>query len=141
MIRITLAVLLALLAAVPARADLVIKSSPGGWVEDYLTVFSRVRQSGEKVIIDGPCLSACTLVLSTIPSNRICVTKRAVLGFHAPRIIDRQSGRSTRAPEATRIVIDSYPAGVRAWIKKRGGLSQKLILLRGHELAALYHRC
>ena len=41
--------------------------------------------SGEKVIIDGPCLSACTLVLSTVPSNRICVTKRAVLGFHAPR--------------------------------------------------------
>ena len=118
-----------------------IKSSPGGWVEDYLTVFSRVRQSGEKVIIDGPCLSACTLVLSTVPSNRICVTKRAVLGFHAPRIIDRRSGRSARAPEATRIVIDSYPAGVRAWIKKRGGLSQKLIYLRGRELQAMYRRC
>ena len=141
MIRITLAVLLALLAAVPARADLVIKSSPGGWVEDYLTVFSRVRQSGEKVIIDGPCLSACTLVLSTIPSNRICVTRRAVLGFHAPRLVDRETGRSSRAPEATRIVVDSYPAKVRAWIKKRGGLSQKLILLRGRELAALYRHC
>ena len=111
MIRVILAVVLAALAAGTARADLVIKSSPGGWVEDYLTVFSRVRHSGEKVIIDGPCLSACTLVLSTVPSNRICVTKRAVLGFHAPRIIDRRSGRSTRAPEATRIVIDSYPAG------------------------------
>lgn len=141
MIRVILAVLLALLAAVPARADLVIKSSPGGWVEDYLTVFSRVRQSGEKVIIDGPCLSACTLVLSTIPSNRICVTRRAVLGFHAPRLVDRETGRSSRAPEATRIVVDSYPAKVRAWIKKRGGLSQKLILLRGRELAALYRHC
>jgi hypothetical protein len=64
-----------------------------------------------------------------------------VLGFHAPRIIDRRSGRSTRAPEATRIVIDSYPAGVRAWIKKRGGLSQKLIYLRGRELQSLYRRC
>lgn len=141
MTRIILAVVLALLSAVPARADLVIKSSPGGWVEDYLTVFSRVRQSGERVIIDGPCLSACTLVLSTIPQNRICVTKRAVLGFHAPRIIDRRSGRSTRAPEATRIVTASYPAGVRAWIKKRGGLSQKLIYLRGRELQAMYRRC
>jgi hypothetical protein len=30
---------------------------------------------------------------------------------------------------------------VRAWIKKRGGLSQKLILLRGRDLAALYRRC
>jgi hypothetical protein len=93
------------------------------------------------VIIDGPCLSACTLVRSTIPSNRICVTRRAVLGFHAPLLVDRVTGRSSRAPEATRIVIDSYPAKVRAWIKKRGGLSQKLILLRGRELAALSRHC
>jgi hypothetical protein len=141
MTRLILAFLLAVLAAMPARADLVIRSSPGGWVEDYLAAFARVRQSGEKVIIDGPCLSACTLVLSTIPQNRICVTKRAVLGFHAPRIIDRRSGRSTRAPEATRIVIASYPPGVRAWIKKRGGLSQKIIYLRGRELQAMYPRC
>jgi hypothetical protein len=56
-------------------------------------------------------------------------------------MIDRQTGRSSRAPEATRIVINSYPAGVRAWIKKRGGLSQKLILLRGRELKALYRHC
>ena len=139
--RFFFAAVLALLAVSQARADLRILSSPGGFVGDYLQAFARVRQSGERVIIDGPCLSACTLVLSTIPSNRICVTKRAVLGFHAPRIIDRQSGRSTRAPEATRIVIDSYPAGVRAWIKKRGGLSQKIIYLRGRELQAMYRRC
>jgi hypothetical protein len=36
------------------------------------------------------------------------------------------SGRMSRSPEATRIVIQSYPAGVRAWIKKRGGLTGKL---------------
>jgi hypothetical protein len=139
--RVILAVLLIALAVLPARAALVIKSSPGGWVEDYLVTFEAVRRSGDSVVIDGPCLSACTLVLSTIPSNRICVTKRAVLGFHAPRIIDRRSGRSSRAPDATRIVIQSYPAGVRAWIKKHGGLSQKLILLRGRDLQALYRRC
>ena len=139
--RLFFAAVLALVAVSQARADLRILSSPGGFVGDYLQAFARVRQSGERVVIDGPCLSACTLVLSTIPSNRICVTRRAVLGFHAPRMIDRQTGRSSRAPEATRIVINSYPAGVRGWIKKRGGLSQKLILLRGRELTALYHRC
>jgi hypothetical protein len=139
--RIFFAVVLALLAALPARADLRILSSPGGYVSDYLQAFALVRQSGERVVIDGPCLSACTLVLSTIPSNRICVTRRAILGFHAPRLLDRRTGRSSRDPEATRLVIDSYPVGVRAWIKKRGGLTQKLILLRGRELTALYRRC
>jgi hypothetical protein len=139
--RFLFAAVLALLAMSQARADLRILSSPGGYVGDYLQAFARVRQSGERVIIDGPCLSACTLVLSTIPSNRICVTRRAILGFHAPRMVDRETGRSSRAPEATRIVVDSYTAKVRAWIKKRGGLSQKLILLRGRELAALYRHC
>ena len=124
-----------------ARAEVRILSSPGGLVGDYLQLFARVRQSGERVVIDGPCLSACTLVLSTIPKNRICVTRRAVLGFHAPRRVGRRSGRMSGSSEATRIVTQSYPPGVRAWIKKQGGLSRKLIYLRGRELGALYRRC
>ena len=138
---IVLATVLAVAAMLPASADVRIRSSPGGAVEAYLAAFARVRQSGQRVVIDGPCLSACTLVLSTIPRNRICVTRRAVLGFHAPRWYDLQSGRTTRAPEATRAVTAAYPAGVRAWIKKRGGLTQKVIYLRGKELSALYPRC
>jgi hypothetical protein len=134
-------VALALFAMFPAQADVRIVSSPGGAVDAYLAAFARVRQSGERVVIDGPCLSACTLVLSTIPRNRICVTRRAVLGFHAPKYVDPRSGRMSRSPEATRIVTQSYPAGVRAWIKKRGGLTGKLIYLRGRELGSLYRRC
>ena len=138
---IVVATVLAVAAMLPASADVRIRSSPGGAVEAYLAAFARVRQSGQRVVIDGPCLSACTLVLSTIPRNRICVTRRAVLGFHAPRWYDLQSGRTTRAPEATRAVTATYPAGVRAWIKKRGGLTQKVIYLRGKQLSALYPRC
>ena len=59
-------VCLALFAIVPASADVRILSSSGGMVEDYLRTFAQIRQSGERVIIDGPCLSACTLVLSTV---------------------------------------------------------------------------
>jgi hypothetical protein len=132
---------LALFSTLPVQADFRILSSSGGEVSNFLTVFARVRQSGERVIIDGPCLSACTLVLSTIPRNRICVTRRAVLGFHAPQLMD-ESGRTLRAPaEATRIVTASYPSGVRAWIKRRGGLTHKIIYLRGRELGALYPHC
>ena len=138
---VVLSFVLALFAMLPARADLRIVSSPGGAVDAYLEVFARVRQSGERVVIDGPCLSACTLVLSTIPRNRICVTRRAVLGFHAPRLFDPRTGYTARAPEATRAVTASYHAGVRSWIKRRGGLTQKIIYLRGRELAALYPRC
>ena len=134
-------VLVAVFSTLPVRADFRILSSSGGEVSSFLAVFARVRQSGDRVIIDGPCLSACTLVLSTIPKNRICVTRRAVLGFHAPKYVDPRSGRMSGSPEVTRIVTQSYPVGVRAWIKKRGGLTRKVIYLRGRELAALYPHC
>ena len=134
-------VCLALFVIVPAGADVRILSSSGGAVEEYLRIFAQLRRSGERVIIDGPCFSACTLVLSTIPKSRICVTRRAVLGFHAAQWVDSRSGRVSRAPEATRIVTQSYPPAVRAWIKKRGGLTGKPIYLRGRELGSLYRRC
>ena len=127
-------------ATVPARAELRILASPGGQVGPFLELFDRVRESGERVVIDGPCYSACTLVLSTVPSERICVTRRAVLGFHAARSMDRR-GRMYAEPEASQAVLEAYPAPVRGWISRRGGLTSRLLLLRGRELAAIYPTC
>ena len=39
----------------PASADVRIISSSGGVVDPYLTFFSQLRRSGQRVIIDGPC--------------------------------------------------------------------------------------
>ena len=115
-----------------ARAEVRILASPGGQVEPFIELFARVRASGERVVIDGPCLSACTLVLMTVPPERICVTRRAVLGFHAARSIDRR-GRIYAEPEASRAVEAAYPEPVREWIMRRGGLTSRLLLLRGHD--------
>src|SRR5260221_2225988 len=124
----------ALCAAIaPARSEVRILASPGGQVGPFLALFDRVRASGERVVIDGPCLSACTLVLSMVPSERICVTRRAVLGFHAARSIDRR-GRMYAEPEASELVLEAYPAPVRSWIERRGGLTSRLLLLRRREL-------
>ncbi len=138
--RAVLTVVFFLVALVPAFADVRILSSPRGAVGQYLSLFALIRQSGERVVIDGPCYSACTLLLSTVPNERICVTPRAVLGFHAARAVDWE-GRVYSAPEATRVVTAAYPAGVRAWIRRHGGLTGRAIYLRGRELAALYSRC
>jgi hypothetical protein len=138
---ILIAVLLLLMAGAQSLADIRIRSSAGGDVADYLEIFNAVRQSGERVIIDGPCLSACTLVLSIVPSSRICVTRRAVLGFHAARQLDRRSGRLLPAREATRVIEATYPVVIQNWIARHGGLSQRLLLLRGRELAELYPTC
>ena len=124
----------------PAYADPRILSSPCGQVGPFLDLFERVRDSGERVVIDGPCLSACTLVLSMVPSDRICVTRRAVLGFHAARSIDRR-GRQYAEPTASKLVLQAYPAPVRGWIRRGGGLTARLLLLHGRELAAIYPTC
>ena len=129
-----------LLAATPAAAEIRIIQSPGGQVGPCRDLFETVRESGERVVIDGPCLSACTLVLSIVPSGRICVTRRAVLGFHAARSVDRR-GRTYAEPEASELVLQAYPTAVRAWISRRGGLTSRLLLRRGRDLAAIYPRC
>src|SRR5258705_5791737 len=130
---------IALLAA-PACAEVRILASPGGEVGPFLDLFQRVRASGERVVIDGPCLSACTLVLSMVPNDRICVTRRAILGFHAARSMDPR-GRMYAEPEASELVLEAYPSAVRGWIRNRGGLTSRLLLLRGRELAAIYPSC
>ena len=137
---IWLAAVLCGLAMAPAWADVRILGSPGGQVGPFLDLFEQMRDSGERVVIDGPCLSACTLVLSMVPGNRICVTRRAILGFHAARSMDRR-GRLYAEPEASQLVLEAYPSPVRDWIHRHGGLSSRLLLLRGRELTAMYPPC
>jgi len=139
LLAIVLAAALSVLVSL-VQAEVRILSSPGGQVGPFLDLFEEVRASGERVVIDGPCLSACTLVLSMIPSERICVTRRAIFGFHAARSIDRR-GKTYAEPEASQLVLEAYPAPVRVWIERRGGLTSRLLLLRGRELMTMYRPC
>ena len=137
---VIIAFALLLASGVVARAELRIVSSPGGEVESYLRLFAMVRESGERVIIDGPCLSACTLVLSAVPEDRICITRRAILGFHAARWLDQQ-GQLSAAPDETRLLVTTYPAPIRSWIERKGGLTEKPLFMRSRQLATLYRLC
>jgi hypothetical protein len=135
-----LGALLCVTAPVTAPADVRILSSPGGQIGPFLDLFEVVSATGERVIIDGPCLSACTLVLAIVPRQRICVTRRAVLGFHAASSWDWR-GRRILEAEASEAVLAVYPQPVQRWIQRHGGLSSRMLLLRGRELAAMYRRC
>jgi hypothetical protein len=135
-----IALVLLIASVAVARAELRIVSSPGGEVGSYLRLFQTIRQSGERVIIDGPCLSACTLVLSAVREDRICITRRAVLGFHAARRLD-QRGQFYAAPDETRLLVATYPAPIRTWIERNGGLREKPLFMRSRQLATLYRLC
>ena len=58
----------------------------GGVIVDYVKKYSNIRGSGEKVIIDGECVSACTLVLGIVPKQNVSITENAVLGLHSATV-------------------------------------------------------
>jgi hypothetical protein len=141
--RISSAVLGAVLVAVAASPSLSavrITSDPGGQIGPYLAKLDSLRHSGQSVIIDGPCLSACTMVLGVIPRDRLCVTNRARLGFHAAWRLN-EAGRQVTSPDGTEFLMSAYPQPVRDWIARRGGLSPRLMYLTGNELASMYPVC
>jgi hypothetical protein len=127
------------LAATPARTDVRIGGDLGGDLGAYLLKYSALRTSGTHVVIDGQCLSACTLVLGVLPAQRICVTPRAVLGFHATRASDVFS--TTQSGWSTQTLLQMYPPPVRKWIVSHGGLTDQMIYLGGAQLTALYRVC
>ena len=124
-----------------ASAEVRITNDPGGEVASYVQKFQQIRASGERVVIDGPCLSACTLLTGIIPRDQVCVTSRAELGFHAASYYDDASRSLVPTREGSRVVMRLYPPAVRAWIARRGGLTPTLKMMRGRELTALYRTC
>ena len=130
-----------LLAGVGASHAVVrIADDRGGRIGTYVDKYQDLRTSGEQVIIDGLCASACTIVLGAVPHDRICVTSHANLGFHAAWDFGA-NGRAVTNPEATQMLYSMYPSQVRHWIAARGGLTPHMIFLRGKQLMSMYKPC
>jgi hypothetical protein len=123
-----------------AAGEVRIAEDRGGQIGKYLQAFASMRSSGERVVIDGNCLSACTLVLGVIPRSRMCATERARFGFHAAWMPDG-NGRPVTSNMGTRALWKIYPAPVQQWINRHGGLSRKMIFLQGEDLAAIVAPC
>jgi len=130
-----------LIAGVGASQAVVrIADDRGGRIGTYVDKYQGLRTSGDTVIIDGLCASACTIVLGAVAHDKICVTSHANLGFHAAWDFGA-NGRAVTNPEATQMLYSMYPSEVRRWISKRGGLTPRMIFLRGRQLMAMYKPC
>jgi hypothetical protein len=126
--------LLSLLATSPARADLHITRDHGGYVEEYKAKYARIRDRHERVIIDGICNSACTLVFGIVPMNKICVTPRASLGFHQAYYDKAFTfGIKVTSAEGTSDLMSYYPDTVKDWIRRNGGLTTEMKKIKNGE--------
>jgi len=135
-----LAVVVLLAGAGASQAVVRIADDRGGRIGTYVDKYQGLRTSGEAVIIDGLCASACTIVLGAVPHDKICVTSHANLGFHAAWDFGA-NGHAVTNPEATQMLYSMYPSQVRRWIAQRGGLTPRMLFLRGKALQAMYKPC
>ena len=123
-----------------ASATMRIAEDRGGQIGHYLQAFALLRSSGEHVVVDGNCLSACTLVLGLIPRSHICATPRARFGFHAAWMPDVDGRPVTSA--------DGHAGAVEYLSRRSAALDQpprRLVaqddLLQGRELNGIVASC
>jgi hypothetical protein len=128
---------LVMIAWEAAARDVIVTYDAGGIVADYERKYEEFNDRGNRVVIDGWCASACTLALA-LPQT--CATGRARLGFHAGWNVD-WNGRKSYSHSLVARLMDEYPPPIRQWLTDRGGLTPRLKVLQGKELAALVKRC
>ena len=135
-------ILLASLSS-PAGADYRITRDHGGVVENYKAKYAKIRARGERVIIDGICNSACTLLLGIVPLNRVCVTPNASLGFHQAYFDKSWTlGVKVTSAAGTADLMSYYPQSVKDWIRQHGGLTPDMKRVRnGPDLWAMIDPC
>lgn len=120
---IALAGALILSACLPAKAVVVIQEDNGGAIVQYIKKYSDIRDSGERVIVDGNCQSACTLFLSVLPKEQYCLTDRALLGFHTASLREKSKDGKVKvsyASEFSAMMYFSYPGEIRKMLKNLG---------------------
>jgi hypothetical protein len=112
-------------AVTPARAEVLhITRDHGGYVEEYKSRYQRIRDKGERVVIDGICNSACTLVFGIVPMNKICVTPKASIGVHQAYYDKAFTfGIKVTSADGTSDLMSYYPDPLKDWIRKNGGLT------------------
>ncbi len=138
-----LVLILSLFVVSSAHADLRITRDHGGYVEQYKEKYQRIRKNGERVIIDGICNSACTLVFGIVPMNKVCVTPRASLGFHQAYYDKAFTfGMKVTSFEGTSDLMSYYPKPVKEWISRNGGLTTDMKNVKnGNDLWKIVDPC
>lgn len=123
------------------QANLIITYNPGGVVDDFYRAVESHRMRGERIIVDGGCYSACTLVLALARDNLVCATRRASFHFHRPYSGAPGTAAYDDDGGLSEVWQKEMPVGVAAFIAAHGGLTHEWIVLSGQEMQTLVPMC
>jgi hypothetical protein len=125
------AFLLALVLGFNVPGAIVIHDDPGGAVSTYVDWYRRIMHAHIPVKIEGPCVSACTLVLM-LPKSQVCVGANGSLGFHEATISGVPSMPATRE-----LIEEFYPPIVQAWLRGKKLTVEHIEYMHSDEIVRL----
>lgn len=117
----------------------VVKNSPGGELGQFESAAAELKSTGRRVVIDGPCYSACAILADKARDN-VCVTKRARFGFHQGYVVGQLKiggpvkllGRFT----------PSHSSDIARWVSQNGGYPKKgFRVMRNGAAGKIWRRC
>jgi hypothetical protein len=117
----------------------VVHKSWGGIIGKFEDKYRTIFASGLDIKIESDCLSACTLFMGVFPAKRVCITKRAIFGFHQAA----EPNTLIPAPDGTEYLMRFYPAAIKKWIADNGGLPlpKDMIFMRWPTTNRYYRLC
>lgn len=114
---------------------IVIKDNKGGMIGDFLAFKSFLERYEINVVFDGPCISACTILL-LLPKERTCVTPNAQFMFHRAMHPDPEVEQA-----ATEAIFTYYPGWVQDFIVEKGGLTRNFIIMKYSDVKKYIRTC
>jgi hypothetical protein len=119
-----------------------VRYSPGGWIDDFKKSALQLKADGRTLIIDGQCISACTVAADLARPN-VCITPRASFRFHRTYAWDMATLCFLGRDDA----YEDYSADIGGWIRAHGGFPGKtlhddaLLDMNAKEAAAFFPVC
>jgi len=93
---------------------MVLANDMGGLISAYEQRYIRAARSGARAVIDGDCLSACTMAIG-IFRGRICAAPNAVLGFRSAW--EPWPCGKVPAPPGTRQIARHFTREAMTWVE------------------------
>lgn len=117
----------------------VIKRNPGGEIGAFQAAAQEIKNSGRRVVIDGPCYSACA-ILADMARSHVCVTGRAKFGFHQGFVVGRMKvGGPMKLIGRFK---PSHSGDIDRWVTKNGGFPRRGFRIMGVKQARkIWKRC
>lgn len=119
--------------------SIIIRFGKGGNLDGMIKVLMFLQENPEKtVVIDGPCYSACTLLLAA-PEN-VVFTENASFYFHSSFLYDakRPDKEPKMYPFGNEIMLKVLPTNVNLWTQLTGAFNKiEFTRMENHEAVDL----